>query len=308
MATVYGYSTFVTDKKYNNGINVVKIKIQPLTVYNLKNEIHKEFIHKQRVKNKIKKYNENLNKQFMDYVFNGCKDISLFKLKYHLSNVPIEYLFSQKRLLDSLRRSVNRTREQLADLVLSNDFEYFLTVTFDGKKVDRYNDKVTRKKMQYWLNDLKKLYKDIKYIAVAEYHKKGALHFHCLLGGVTDKELGLIDSGKRVKKGLTKGEIIYNTRRWKFGWSTVTKIKNKDACKRYILKYVTKQNTDLRFFVKKRYWYSLNCEKPLIQKSQLAPMPLAELPNTFDFDKFAVQYLSEKRQYCVLTNDKTKNL
>ena len=34
---------------------------------------------------------------------------------------------------------INRIREALDDLVMMNDFEYFLTVTFDPKKVDFHN-------------------------------------------------------------------------------------------------------------------------------------------------------------------------
>lgn len=89
------------------------------------------------------------------------------------------------------------------------------------------------------------------YVAIEEYQKRGALHYHLLVGNTAAEELGLTDSGKKVRKGRLKGQPIYNVTKWRYGFSTATKILDTEAIKYYLSKYLTKGQADPRFFGKK---------------------------------------------------------
>ena len=200
---------------------------------------------------------------------------------------------------NSIRVSVARTRKEIYDIFLSNDFKYFVTVTFNKTSVkDRMDDNETRKKFSKWLNNLHTALPNAIYLAVPERHKKGGLHFHLIIGNVTAEELKLRDSGHRVKSGKTAGDIIYNITRWRNGWSTATEIRNIDATKKYMMKYITKQNFDVLMHGKRRYWASKNLERPDVRK--LVFEEYEEIPLGKDLELI---YYNEQKQYAVYEND-----
>ena len=63
---------------------------------------------------------------------------------------------SEKPSDDAITESLRRTRTTIFDYALSNDFEYFVTFTFNPKKIDRYSIDETFNTMKYWLNRQKK--------------------------------------------------------------------------------------------------------------------------------------------------------
>lgn len=90
--------------------------------------------------------------------------------------------------IDNMQACRKRNRKRGLNSFLSygqnNDWQYFITMTFDPHKVDssdqekvKYAWKLFRQKMQYY-------YPDIKIICVIEYHADdNKLHFHGCLGG-----------------------------------------------------------------------------------------------------------------------------
>ena len=61
--------------------------------------------------------------------------------------------------------SIRRTKSAIKELVLCNDWEYFITLTLDQKKYDRYNLKKFNKDLSQYIRDLRKKYEiDIKYL------------------------------------------------------------------------------------------------------------------------------------------------
>lgn len=146
-----------------------------------------------------------------------------------------------------------RTKNQVKDYCLSNDFSMFWTLTF-GK--DREDDEKCFNRMSNWLKHMKKKYGRFDYIFIPERHKDGCIHFH----GVTGRFMGqFVDSGKREK-----GNVIYNCANWKFGFSTVTKIRDSKKTASYITKYVTKDlSQNIVGKGKKKYWNSRGLRKPV---------------------------------------------
>ena len=138
---------------------------------------------------------------------------------------------------DSIKRAIDKAFE----IGLANDFRYFITLTLDETKIDRYDTKKIYKKLRDWLSNRVKR-NQMDYILFPEYHKlregetERAIHFH---GLVNAKNLRLVNSGKTTKNG----QIIYNLDNWKYGFSTAIELDGSPAVVSYVTKYITKDNT-----------------------------------------------------------------
>lgn len=138
---------------------------------------------------------------------------------------------------DNIKRAIDKAFE----IGLANNFKYFVTLTLDENKIDRYDTEKIYKKPRDWLsNRVKRNHMD--YIIFPEYHKlredetERAIHFHGLINA---DNLKLTDSGKTTKNG----QVIYNLDNWKFGFSTVIELDGRPAVVHYVTKYITKDNT-----------------------------------------------------------------
>lgn len=139
----------------------------------------------------------------------------------------------------------------------------------------------------------------MKYVGVFEYHKRGGLHAHLLVGGVDSQDLKLTDSGHTVRSGKTAGAKIYNVGAWSVGFSTATEVMDKEAVKSYISKYISKTGVDMRFFGKKRYFCSHNIKRPKVSKFSQSSKRF-DIEAYFDLDRYDVAYEDVKSDYMVL--------
>lgn len=178
--------------------------------------------------------------------FDGCK----CKEFHDLDDLEKE----QER---SLNISLKRAKAKIYDYARANVWEWFVTLTFSPEKVDRYDYAACSKKLSVWLNNMRKgAGENLKYIVVPERHKDGAFHFHGLFAGCG--ALQIVDSGHVTKSG----QKVYNIGRYRFGFTTATKVDNNEAVTKYITKYTTK---DLMAHTKgkKKYWASRNLNLPV---------------------------------------------
>lgn len=203
--------------------------------------------------------------------------------------------------LENAVRSMNRSKNNLMDILKSNDFDFFVTLTFDKNKIDRLDDKETREKFTQWTNNITRDLQNLYYVAVPEYHKKGGLHFHLLIGGVIAEDLGLKDSGKIVKSGRCKGQTIYNVTKWSKGFSTATKIFDTNAVKYYLSKYLTKGKVDPRFYGKKRFYVSRNINRPQVEKMAFPCTDTFDIFDSIIKEDYNIDYEDSKKEYCVLS-------
>ncbi len=155
--------------------------------------------------------------------------------------------------------SKNRTKQKLFELARSNKWEWFITLTFDRAKVDSSNYQELTKIVSKWLNNIRnRSCNELKYLLVPELHKDGKhYHFHGLLANADN--LNFIDSGI-----MKNNKIVYNMEKWKYGFSTATKVADYNRVCSYIAKYITKDLLE-ETKGKKRYWASRNLEKPLVE-------------------------------------------
>ena len=96
---------------------------------------------------------------------------------------------------ENKRRSVSRSKQTIYELARNGVWDWFVTLTFDGSKVDRYNYAEVTKKLSTWLNNLRKKSPDLQYLFVPEQHKDGAYHFHGLVSNL--ENVKILDSVKK---------------------------------------------------------------------------------------------------------------
>ena len=138
----------------------------------------------------------------------------------------------------SIQTSLNRTKNTIYELSKSNDWEYFITLTFDPKRYDSTNyDEITKILTEFMHRMRKKKSKDLIYMIVPEFHADGKkYHFHGLLANIGD--IKMIPSGHLDKDA----KDIYNMSDWIYGYSTATKIKDTVRASAYITKYYASNN------------------------------------------------------------------
>ena len=97
-----------------------------------------------------------------------------------------EYTPSLYDKISDIKRSIevsrNRAKNMIYDYARTNDFEYFVTMTFNPDKVDSFNYVACSQKLSDWLKNLRRrVAPDIRYLFVPELHKSGRYHFHGIL-------------------------------------------------------------------------------------------------------------------------------
>jgi len=171
----------------------------------------------------------------------------------------------------AIEESLRRTRTTIFDYALSNNFSYFVTFTFNPKKVDRYSIESTSNIMKYWLNRQKKHSPNFAYVIVPEFHKDGAIHFHALIRDYNAelKSTNVFQNGKRV----------YNLTGFTAGFTNAQKLDDDQTkAAAYLTKYITKDM--INRFNKRRYWASKNLHKPVKRYESLSELGLD--PYIFD--------------------------
>ena len=134
---------------------------------------------------------------------------------------------------NDMLRSMRRARAQLRRLALANEFEYFVTLTLDAQRIDRYDGAAVVRSLSRWCNDMVKRH-DLRYILVPEQHKDGAYHFH---GFMVGDGLEAVDSGVKWD-----GKPVYNLPQWRYGFTAAQRLYGEySAAVGYCCKYIGKQ-------------------------------------------------------------------
>ncbi len=164
----------------------------------------------------------------------------------------------------SIYKSVQRSKRKIYSIIRSMNLEnaFFVTLTFDKKKVDRKDFTLCCRKTRVWLQNIRKIngVENMSFLCVPELHSdKESWHMHLILCDVD--ELPMTDSGHKDKSGKT----IYNLDGWHYGFSTAVRIEA-DAMSslklsKYVTKYITKEST-LIAHNKHRYFASQNIPQP----------------------------------------------
>lgn len=153
-----------------------------------------------------------------------------------------------------LDSSLSRTKSEVLELALCNQWDYFCTFTIDPLKFDRNDLHGWHKTFLQWLRDQRKKGEDFDFLLVPELHDKGGWHAHGLFRGLGSQNLvsfrdldqsGFrLPSGRRIKKSLRESDYMT----WlpyyeKFGYNSFGCLRNPVASAFYVSKYITKDNT-----------------------------------------------------------------
>lgn len=130
--------------------------------------------------------------------------------------------------------SIIRARSRVRELALCQHWDYFATFTLSEKKQDRFDLRGFIRDLGNWIRNYRKKYgSQLQYLIIPEQHKNGAWHAHGLLRNVAPESL--------VKNEHGYMDMPYY--RARFGYISLSKVKNHERCASYITKYISKDVT-----------------------------------------------------------------
>lgn len=153
-------------------------------------------------------------------------------------------------------KNIMRSKLQCQRLAKCNSeiWKTFITLTFAENITDIT---IANKEFNKFVYKIKRVFPDFKYLCVPEFMKNGRVHYHLL----TNID---ISNEKLIYRQLDNKKYLH-IKYWNNGFDKVENIKG-DIKKiiGYISKYMTK-DIDNRLFGHKRYFYSQNLKKPIIE-------------------------------------------
>ena len=190
-------------------------------------------------------------------------------------------------------RAIRRARAQLRDLALCTPFRYFVTLTLDSAKVDRYDMSDITRRLNHWCDNQVRR-KGLAYVLVPERHKDGAVHFH----GFFNDALEAVDSGTMTAPGWKKprrprsaaqralwaaqgAQPVYNLPAWSLGFTTAIELYGEyPRAVSYVCKYIGKG----REKIGGRWYYSGGAlGRPQVSYSDSNIRDVEQAPGAYSF-------------------------
>lgn len=217
----------------------------------------------------------------------------LYKFVYHKEAVRQKgFKFIQDQDINreinefKLDNNISRAKNMIFEYANCNDFEYFITLSLDQKKYDRYDLAKFIKDLGRFIRNTRQYYNsDIQYILIPEQHKDGAWHMHGLIKGITKDHLQINNNGYL-------DWVKYSD---KFGFCSIDPIKSKIAVSKYILKYVRKAlAVELEREKEKKLYYNSRGLKRAIKVSEgtLPSSELDKVPRDYENDYIVSKMLN----------------
>lgn len=191
-------------------------------------------------------------------------------------------------------RAIRRARAAVRDIAMSNPMSFFVTLTLDPLRIDRYDPAAVIHRLNGWLSNRVQRH-GLKYVLVPERHKDGAVHFH----GFFNDALPMMDSGtvrlagggkprkprsvSQREKWLSEGgAVVYNIPGWSFGFSTALPLWGEySQAVSYVLKYIGK---DMQGRIGGRWYYSGGAlDRPEVEYIDLDFREVAAMPGAYQF-------------------------
>ena len=184
------------------------------------------------------------------------------------------------RKIDSRTRSMRRAKTWVTRLIYSNAWRWkqdsgdpfppaFITFTFAENltEISEANSIFTKfiKRLNFNLNKDKASV--LQYVAITEFQKRGAVHFHCLFFNLPVEHI-------RTERATRRIATI-----WGHGFIDIEEIDEIGKATRYLTKYMIKNFEDMRLDGKKRYFGSRKLRKPVVVRLEhLAEKILSAIP------------------------------
>lgn len=145
----------------------------------------------------------------------------------------------------------SRARSMIKQYGLCNQWDYFVTLTLDRTKYNRYDLEVFRKDLAQFMRDMRKKYgsdddRRLSFVFVPENHKDGAWHMHGLLYGLPECAVCPFVRGIHPDYLVDNGFLNWPDYARKFGFISLGVIKDQISTVLYTTKYINKDVEALR--------------------------------------------------------------
>lgn len=186
---------------------------------------------------------------------NDQSDMNLIK-NFDVGDIEEQEQEKEKNNLENVIevRNIIRSKLQCQRLAKANvqEWKTFITLTFaeNEQSIESAN-----KKLRYFVDKVRRIKKDFKYLCIPEFQKRGAIHYHLLTN--------IAENDDKLTYAQKDNSYFRHIKYWNLGYDSIEVIKG-DIKKvvGYISKYMTK-DIDNRLFGHRRYFYSKNLNKPL---------------------------------------------
>lgn len=151
---------------------------------------------------------------------------------------------------EKLQNNICRAKGKIIEYALCNEWDYFFTLTLNEKKQNRFNLDAYIRALGDWIGNYnKKFNTKLVYLLIPEWHPlHGGWHCHGLFAGVSKESLIINEHGYL--------DMPYYKNR--FGWISMSPIKDRKKVAFYITKYVQKDLTKRNKEMNKHLFYTSN--------------------------------------------------
>lgn len=150
---------------------------------------------------------------------------------------------------EKLECNINRAKRKIYEYACCNHWDFFVTLTFDGSKIDRGDLHLIHKRLSDWIRYYNRSRGiALKYLFVPELHSdEVSYHLHGLISGLPVEclhQFVIGDSmGKYIADKVRQGYPVFDwpAFRGKFGFCDLEPVKSLQGVSKYITKYCTKE-------------------------------------------------------------------
>lgn len=184
--------------------------------------------------------------------------------------------------LHKLENNLSRAKSTIYELAICNDWDYFVTLTINSNKYNREDLKEYYKDFSKFLNNYNyQNHCNIKYLFIPELHKDGkSWHMHGLLYNLPYHKLTINKNGY----------LDWSDYSSRFGYMSLSKIRDIEKTSLYITKYITKSTENTKIALGNHLYY---CSKGLKRAEKLFQGHIYGINPLLKYD-FINDYLSIK--------------
>lgn len=144
-----------------------------------------------------------------------------------------------------MENAFSRARNMIKQYGLCNPWDYFVTLTLDKSKYNRFDLGVFRKDLAQFIRDMRKKYgsddgRRLSFVFVPENHKDGAWHMHGLIYGLPESAVEPFKRGVHPDYLVDNGFLNWPDYAAKFGFVSLGVIRDQISTVLYTIKYINK--------------------------------------------------------------------
>lgn len=165
-----------------------------------------------------------------------------------------------KRRSDNLLSTKRHFVRRVSAAIKEFGTPLFITLTF-AQNITDMDESI--KEFRAFTLRMRSRFNDFQYVAVPEFQKRGALHFHCFVWGLS-QERGDLRRGRITLERGTERDSREIAKIWNNGFVDIARSDGSLRHIMYFAKYMIKAASDERLVTRKLYYMSRGIPMPLI--------------------------------------------